>query len=75
MVTVEIARQTKRIALTIRQRREVRHQALGRVLKRLVFVERLRERHFVWVPVGVLTVSVSSSVSPRIQLDPVTQRY
>ena len=41
----EIARQTKRIALTIRQRRQVRQQALGRVRKRPVFVERLRERH------------------------------
>ena len=41
----EIARQTKRIALTIRQRRQVLNQALGRVLKRLVFVSRLRERH------------------------------
>ena len=41
----ELARQTKRIALTIRQRRQVLNQALGRVLKRLVSGERLRERH------------------------------
>ena len=32
----ELARQTKRIALIILERRKVRHQALRRVLKRLV---------------------------------------
>ena len=32
----ELARQTKRIALIILERRKVRHQALCRVLKRLV---------------------------------------
>ena len=41
----ELARQTKQIALTIRLRLKVRQQALCRVLKRLVCVERLLERH------------------------------